>query len=226
MSERATVGMATIGQAPRDDLVPDIRRLGGIEGEILECGALNGLGTAEIEQLAPRGGEYPLVVRLKDGSSAMLSRDRLVPRMQNCVDSLVERGADVVLILCFGEWPPFRSARLVVRPLEPLCAFVRALVDAGGGVGVIVPAEGQIAEFEQKLSREGAAATVVYAPPYGPQNELVRASERLRDSGVDVVAMACPGYTSEMKAVVRQITGRPVVLARSLMGYLARELGG
>jgi len=40
------------------------------------------------------------------------------------------------------------------------------------------------------------------------------------------VAMACPGYTSEMKAVVRQITGRPVVLARSLMGYLARELGG
>ena len=226
MSERATVGMATIGQAPRDDLVPDIRRLGGIEGEILECGALDGLSAAEIEQLAPRSGEYPLVVRLKDGSTAMLSRDRLVPRMQRCVDSLVERGADVVLILCFGEWPPFKSTKLVVRPLEPLCAFVSALADAGGGAGVIVPAEGQIAEFEQKLGREGAAATVVYAPPYGPQNELVRAAERLRDGKVDIVAMACPGYTSEAKAVVQRVTGRPVVLARSLMGYMARELGG
>jgi len=226
LDKRAVVGMATIGQAPRDDLVPDIRRLGGIEAEILECGALDGLSAAEIQELAPQGGEYPLVVRLQDGSTAMLSRDRLVPRMQRCVDSLVERGADVVLILCFGEWPPFKSTKLVVRPVEPLCALVRALADAGRGVGVIVPTEGQIAEFEQKLGREGVAAEVVYAPPYGAQDELVRACEKLRDSEVDVVAMACPGYTSEAKALVRQVTGRPVVLARSLMGYLARELGG
>ena len=226
MREQAVVGMATIGQAPRDDLVPDIRRLGGIEGRVLECGALDGLGMADIGELAPRGGEYPLVVRLKDGSTAMLSRDRLVPRMQRCVDSLVERGAQVVLILCFGEWPPFKSTKLVVRPVEPLCALVRALADAGGGVGVIVPAEGQIAEFEQKLGRDGVTATVVYAPPYGTEDELVTASEKLRNSQVDVVAMACPGYTSEAKALVRRVTGRPVVLARSLMGYLVRELGG
>ena len=57
-------------------------------------------------------------------------------------------------------------------------------------------------------------------------DELHGAAETLRKGKVDVIAMACPAYTSEMEAIVRRITGRPVVLARSMMGYLAKELGG
>lgn len=228
MKKRAIVGMVTIGQSPRDDLVPDIKRLGGIEAEIIECGALDGLSLSEIKQLAPQEGEYPLAVRLKDGTPAMLSRDRLFPRMQKCIDSLVEKGADVVLILCFGEWPTFKSTKLVVRPLELLCAFVSTLTDRGDRIGVVVPAEGQIDEFEKKLSHEGVAVKAVYASPYSPQalDEVASAAEALRESKIDVVAMACPGYTLEMKAIVQQITGKSVVLARSMMGYMAKELGG
>lgn len=225
--KHSIVGMATIGQSPRDDLVPDIKRLGGIEAEIIECGALDGLSSPEIEKLAAKEGEYPLLVRLNDGTPLILSRDRLFPRMQKCVYSLIEKGADVILILCFGEWPPFKSTKLVVRPLEPLCAFILALVDRRDKIGFMVPVAGQVDEFERKLSHEGQTVKAVYASPYSPRalDEVASAAETLKESNIDVVAMVCPGYTLDMKMIVNQITGKPVVLARSMLGYILKELG-
>lgn len=83
-------------------------------------------------------------------------------------------------------------------------------------------------EFEKKLSHQSVAVRAMYAPPYAPQaaHELAGAAETLRKGKVDVIAMACPGYTSEMEAIIRRITGKLVVLARSIMDYLAKELGG
>jgi len=227
LKKQATIGIVTIGQSPRDDVVPDMKRLSGIEAKILECGALDGLSLSEIEQLAPGEGEYPLATRLRDGSHVIVSRDRLVPRMQKCVDSLVAQGADIVLILCFGEWPPFESAKLVIRPLEPLCAFISALADTQDKIGVMVPAAGQIDEFEKKLDQRGNAVKAVYASPYSTEalDEVSNAARSLREDGAGIVAMVCPGYTLEMKRIVQRITGKSVVLARSMMAYMIKELG-
>ena len=46
-----TVGMVTIGQAPRVDVVPEMAKLMG-SAEIIERGALDGLTPREIEVLA------------------------------------------------------------------------------------------------------------------------------------------------------------------------------
>ena len=50
------VGMITVGQSPRDDIVPNMSQVLGANIEVIEKGALDGLSTEEIHSLAPKGG--------------------------------------------------------------------------------------------------------------------------------------------------------------------------
>ncbi|MFC1937102.1 AroM family protein [Chloroflexota bacterium] len=228
MSKPKIVGMITIGESPRDDLVPEIKRLAGLEAEILQCGTLDGLSRSEMTKLAPEHGEYELVTRLKDGTEIRLARRKLVNRMQNCIDSLEERGADVIVILCVGEWPGFRSEKLVIEPFAPFRGLMLGMVNKGDRLGIIVPAEAQIEGFKQGWSKQGVKLSVAAASPYGPtaRDDLARAARSLKESGVDVVAMACPGFDEEMRGIVEEITGKPAVLVLSVLAWMVKELAG
>lgn len=50
------VGMITVGQSPRDDIVPNMSQVLGANIEVFENGALDGLSMEEIRSLAPKGG--------------------------------------------------------------------------------------------------------------------------------------------------------------------------
>ena len=228
MSKSKIVGMITIGESPRDDLVPEIKGLAGLEAEIMQCGALDGLSRSEMTKLAPEHGEYELVTRLKEGTEIRLARSKLVDRMQNCIDTLEERGADIIVILCVGEWPGFRSSKLVIEPFAPFRGLILGLVDKGDRLGIIVPAEAQIDGFKQGWSKEGVEVSVVAASPYSPtaRDDLARAARSLKESEVDVVAMACPGFGEEMKGIVEEITGKPAVLVLSVLAWIVKELAG
>ena len=62
------VGTVTIGQSPRVDVTPDLRRILGDGIELVESGAHDGLRRERIAGMAPREGDYVLVTRLADGS--------------------------------------------------------------------------------------------------------------------------------------------------------------
>ena len=226
MNKQTTVGIVTIGQSPREDVVPEIKKLAGVEAKILECGALDGLSLSEIERLAPEQGDYVLVTRLKDGAKVRLARNKLIEKMQKCIDSLAGQGADLIIILCVGEWPKFRSQKLVVMPSELICGFTLGLMGEGGKLGVIVPTEDQIDDFKRKWSKEGVEVSVVAASAYGStaKDESTRAADRLKESGVDLVVMDCPGYSMEVKRIVQQVTGKPVMLMRSAVAAMIRGL--
>src|SRR2546422_953146 len=73
------VGMVTIGQAPRVDVVPAMADVLGPDVEIIERGALDGLGGDEIAQLAPESDDEVLVTRLTDGSSVFVGKRGVTP---------------------------------------------------------------------------------------------------------------------------------------------------
>ena len=50
------VGMITVGQSPRDDIVPNMAQQLGANIEVVEKGALDGLSTEEIRSPAPKDG--------------------------------------------------------------------------------------------------------------------------------------------------------------------------
>ena len=47
------IGMITIGQSPRIDIVPEMREVLGADVEILEAGALDGLTLEEVKKILP-----------------------------------------------------------------------------------------------------------------------------------------------------------------------------
>jgi protein AroM len=222
-----TIGFVTIAEAPRDDVVPAMREILPDDIRIVERGNLNGLSTDEIAALAPDPGEVGIVARLKAGGETLLSHKKILPRMQRLVDELVQdEQADLIVVLCGADWSAIECPVLVVNPGKVFPGIVSALAN-GRKLGIIKPSAGQV-EREQARYRElGIDATVTAASPYGGEErlDLARlAAEQIRDAGCDLVWMTCIGMDEAMRDVVADITGKPIILARSILARIVSEL--
>jgi len=213
------VGFITIGQSPRVDVVPEIKPYLG-DVEIIECGALDALTLEEIEELAPKEGDYVLVSRLRDGTQARLSRERIVKRLQECVKKL-EKEVDVIGVLCTGEFPKIESKKLLVEPSLLLLKTVEAL--GVSNLGVIVPDPDQIEMTKRKWSDIAGTIKVQSVSPYiGKEEDLIKAAQELKDC--NLIIMDCFGYNKHMKKTVYNIVKKPVILPRTLLAHLLRAL--
>ncbi|MCX8184557.1 MAG: AroM family protein [Sulfolobales archaeon] len=215
------VGLITIGQSPRVDVVPEIRKiLESTDVEVVECGALDRLSKEEIASLAPRSGEYILVTRLRDGSEVMVSRERILSLMQKCIDRL-EPEVDLLGLLCTGEFPELKSKKLLIEPSDLLLKVVESLKVTN--LGIIVPNPTQIDLTIKKWSRAAREIKVVSTSPYSETiDALAKAAEELREC--DLIVLDCIGFTSEAKKVVAAVSKRPVIIPRTLLARILREL--
>ncbi len=230
MEPRArTIGMVTIGQAPRDDVVPAMRAFLPDDLRIAERGALDGLDTAAIQNYIVDPGETGIVTKLLDGSSVLLSHQKILPAMQEKVDQLVtDDGADLIVVLCGANWSELRSEKLIVNPGTLFPAIIGSLA-AGRRLGIIKPDAGQIAKEQARYAALGIDAVVTAASPYaGPERlDLAgRAAEQIAAAGCDLVWMTCVGMDRPMKDVVAETTGVPVILAHALLARIVTELLG
>ncbi len=220
------VGLITIGQSPRADMVPEM--LAWLEGaEPLERGALDGLTAEEIDALRPLSGDHTLVTRLGDGSSAVIGKSHILPRMQRAIDELEAAGVSATVLLCTGEFPPFRHNKPLLPADQLLGHGVKALA-RGARVGVICPLPEQQEDMRQKwsdLTGEGDLH-VAAGSPYGDVDGVVQAARRLAASRVEFVVLDCMGFTQAMKRRVQQEVQVPVLLARSVVARLAAEVLG
>lgn len=222
-----TIGFATIAEAPRDDVVPWIRQILPPDINIVERGNLNGLTPSEIQALGPDDGEVGIVARLKSGGETLLSHKKIFPRMQRIVDELVnDDGADLVVVLCGADWSDIKSSKLVVNPGRVFPGVVSALAH-GRRLGIIKPSAGQVEKERERYQTLGIDAVVTSASPYGgpARLDLARqAAEMLRDAECDLIWMTCIGMDVAMRDVVAEITGKPIILARSILGRVIGEL--
>ncbi len=223
-----TVGLVTIGQSPRADLVSEYERaLPGVT--ITQAGALDDLTEAEILPLAPVAGDEVLVSRLRTGREVRLARRHLEPRLQSCLD-LLGRDADLTILLCTGEFPAVHPRGMVLIPHRILHHVVAAVVDGlrSGGrpdvrLGVLIPDAAQQPSAESRwrgLGRVIAAA----ASPYRGMEALEAAGRTLRDAGAGIVVMDCIGYTRPMRETIARIAGAPTILANAAVAMIAREV--
>ena len=215
------LGLVTIGQAPRDDVVPGMLCHLPADCEVLQAGALDGLGAAEIRAMAPGPGDYVLATRLADGSAATVARRFVLPRLAAAVADLEGRGCEVTAVLCTGTFPELATAKLLVEPERIFHAVCTGVADKRR-LGAIIPLAAQIPQATARWRAAGVEAVVAAASPYGPPERLVAAARELRGEAVDLVALDCFGFTAAMRSVVRRETGCPTLLPGT---YLARVLG-
>ena len=219
-SDRApAVGFVTIGQSPRDDVVPEMLAWIHRDVDVVERGALDGCSRDDVAKLAPGPGEARLVSRMRDGSEVVLSRALMHERVARVLTDLDEEGIDVLVLLCTGTFPPVRLRTPLVSAQAAVDHGVLTAATGVGRVGMLVP------HPEQARAAEAQAwpfpVTASHASPYAPG----RFEEAVDELGeVDLIVMHCMGYDEDMLARVREISGRPTLLARRLVASALRQL--
>ncbi|MBM3450996.1 MAG: AroM family protein [Armatimonadetes bacterium] len=219
------LAMITVGQSPRDDLVPYMEEVFTRKVPIWQGGVLDGLSREAMADLAPDPGETPIVALLRDGTSTTLSHKKILPRVQSLVNDAVAADASLIVILCGADWTALKSPTLIVNPGRVFPSIISALA-TGWKIGVIKPSAGQLDAAKKQFADRGIDAIVTAASPYtGAQRlrDVRTAAETLRDAGVDLVWMTCVGMDEAMRGVVQEVTGKPVILARTILARIIDE---
>lgn len=217
------LGLITVGQAPRDDVIVDLLPIFGSEVELIQAGALDGLSLQEISSFAPQDGDYVLVSRLKDGSSAVFAEHYIIPRLQECIFKLEKAGVELILFLCTGNFPAFESHVPIIFPCDVMNGLIPALTNRSR-IAVITPKQEQLEQCAEKWKGYVQSVQVTYGSPYGELWEIEKAAKEITKMDVDLVVLDCIGYTAAMKERVREITDVPVVLSRTIAARAVMEL--
>lgn len=222
---KKVLGTVTIGQSPRSDIMPDILPILGDDIEVVEAGALDGFTKEQVAGMAPGEGDYVLVTRMRDGSSVTVAEKYITPKVEEKIRDHFRKGIKIVLLLCTGEFPSFGEEGLLIRPQRILYHVVQAVAE-NKRLAVMTPSPEQIPQSRKRWQMVSDNLTVVAASPYGDPSELDEATGKLKKEAPEVVVMDCMGYTMKMQDRVREQTGAPVVLARSIVARVVREMIG
>lgn len=221
------LAFATIGESPREDVVPYLLNLIDQPVDVLEAGILDNLSDDEIADLYSPADEIHMVTRRRNKPSVKLSHQLVLPKMQQLVDNLNEAGADLIVILCGANWASIESHAPLIN-LGSLFPHFLMGVAQNQRLGVIKPSDGQIERTTEQFKAMGLEVAVTSAFPYDEARleRAERAGLWLAGKNVDMIWMSCVGMDEDMREVVRNKADKPVILARSILGRVIAELVG
>jgi len=222
---RKRLGIVTIGQTPRTDVVPEMAEVLGPGIEVLERGALDGLDIGAISGLAPGPGDDVLVTRLRGGASVFVAHRHVVPRVQACLADLDRAGVAVSAVLCTGPFPGLAAAVPLLSPDRLLLGVLRGLAWAGR-LGVLAPSTAHVSQTMARWRGYGFDPVVAVLSPYDEAraSALGLAAEALGGGEAGVVVLDCMGFRRKVKEELSALLGVPVLQANLLLARVAAEL--
>jgi protein AroM len=215
------LGVITIGQTPRPDLHAAFAREAP-HAEVLVRGALDDLLPDAIAALSNAGAEYPLLVRLRDGTSAELPLEVVHRYVVEVARTFAAEGAYAIVVACAGGFPDVPCAVPVILPGRVLPLAVRALVTARR-VGIVAPIAGQMTAAEAKWRGDGFEPVMTWASPV-LEHEIDRAAAAMRVAGPELIVLDCMGHDDAYAHRFATLAGRPVISAQSVTARLAGAL--
>jgi protein AroM len=216
------IGMLTIGQSPRDDILPGFKEILGKGVEIVEAGALDGKTMLDVKKIPLRVEDYILVSRMRDGTEIKITKKYILSLMQEKLDWLESQGVRLTVIMCTGKFPQFRSKGLVVTPMEILKGVLEGCLKEGK-LGVVYPTVEQIPMGEKEWSRPGVRVYGDTVSPYDPK-DIEGLCSRLAAQNLDLVLLNCFGFPTETRMKVAAKTGKPVIQANTMIAHVLAEL--
>ncbi len=220
MSRR--IGLVTIGQSPRDDVTKDLYSLLGEEVEILERGLLDEISMIEIEKLKPEKEDFPLITRLRDGSSVVVGKRKILPIIQTKVEEIEKSGIKICALLCTEEFNEIRSKIFLIQPGRLIFNLTNSLLSEGNLL-VFVPLKEQMEYAKRKWGRTGLNVFIETLNPYISIQEVEEMGEKIKDRKVDLIVMDCIGYSLDLKEKLKEISGEPFIIPRSILGMAIKE---
>jgi protein AroM len=218
------IGIITIGQSPRTDVVPEMTAFFDEGVKVLERGALDGLTIDEVRSYSPEAGMLHLCTRMRDGSEVVVAKEKLLPKIQEAVDDLNRQQVTLILLLCVGEFPQFRSTCLVVEPQKIVDHCIQGLIGTSHRLGIVIPIAEQEDWVRETFSELTTSITVTVASPYAGQNDLLKAAATLKKAACDLIVMYCMGFNRQLTRPIREITAKPVIVSSAIVARTIGEL--
>ncbi|MFA9437302.1 MAG: AroM family protein [Candidatus Bathyarchaeota archaeon] len=216
------IGMLTIGQTPRNDLIPGLMDILGPGYEVVEAGALDDLTMDDVNRIDLNPDHYILVSRMRDGTEIKITKKVVIPKMQGQLDRLEDQGVRLTVVMCTGKFPQFRSRGLVVTPSEVLKGVIEGSLKVGK-LAVVYPTEEQILYAEKDFGREGVEVYADAVSPY-EDDDVKGLLERLVKEDPDLVFLNCFGFPYSLKEQVKEATGKPTIHSSALIARVVKEL--
>ena len=223
------IGFLTIGQSPRVDVLADLSSMLEDEFEVVEAGALDTLSRKEISELAPRRGETLYVSRLRNGKMVELSKERIIPLLNERIAFLEGLGVKCIGLLCSGVFHKLSSKVPLIRPEPSMRGIVESVLDEGSVLGIIMPSSHQIALGKKKWSTLSCRDIIIDSvSPYSGDkiSNIRRLALKFMSLNVNLVVMDCIGFSMNDMAAFKTIYNVPVVLARSALAMTIKTLYG
>jgi len=210
------IAFVTIGQSPRDDVMPDIVAECRTAFDATEVGVLDDLDEAGIAAFAPRPSDPVLVSRLRTGRGVLLGKPAVEERLRGIFARLDAQGFDLIVLLCTGTFGHFDLKTRFLEPQLVVDNFMPGLAYGAKTLGALLPEPGQAADF---IDLPGVKTVTASASPYAldPFPALQQAGASL--ASADMIMMHCIGYTEAMRQAVMRAAGRPVLLSRRLVAH-------
>ena len=218
------IGAITIGQSPRPDIILEIKEEMGLEVEIEERGALDGLTLEEVKDLYPKSDDYILITRMRDGKEVKIAARHLNKRILKCITDLENKSVNFIMLLCTGEFPDLKSKKPILRPDILLKNVVKGIFQKGT-IALVAPSLNQISLMENKWKDANMKMIIEAISPFtGKRDEIEKIAKKISKMDVDLVVLDCLGFNKEVKNIFKKITKKPVILPRTILGKIAREL--
>lgn len=230
-----TFATLAIGQAPGGEIMPLLNEYIPTEN-LTHVGLLDGLTRLEIEQyFAPTIDEQIVISRLRDGSRVVLSSQRVEQALQEKINWMEEKGCEVILLMCGGEFSGLQSQSvMLINPDRLVPPLIDGIVGTNQ-VGIIVSdteqMEQQVNKWKNLAKRPHFAVTSPYLFNEGEIEESGADGKRLRDAalslkaqGAEVVVLDCIGYETHHGEMLEEYLQLPVLLSNTLVARLAAEL--
>lgn len=219
------IGLLTIGQTSRRDVISEIRAILGPGVDIIEGGALDGMGEKDIKKLRPEKGDFPLITKLMDGSSVVVGRKNILPLLKKKLKELEQMNVRFIGLLCTDEFPEIGSQMPFLLPSRLLFHTVISVREKGR-LGVFVPLEQQKEGCKRKWEETGLGVFVEPLNPYRVSKQEAKSIARMKRAEVDLVVLDCIGYSQKMKNKIGRAIQKPVLLPRTILARMISELMG
>jgi protein AroM len=218
-----TLGIITIGKAPRDDIAELFAAHAPAGTKVILRGVLDGLPDAEVEALKPESGADTLYTRLRGGRDVKISKKAVIARSPAAFAKLRGDGCDVLVYACTGDFPPLPGDEGVVFPSRILNGLATGRLPHGR-LGLLIPLAEQAGKLASKWARPGLEIVAEPLAPSAGAQEAGQAAQRLAAHKPDLVAMDCMSYTPTTKEWVKGPLGVPALLAITATGRVLREM--
>lgn len=221
-AKKLRIGLLTIGQSPRDDLVPEIKPLFLPHIEVVEYGLLDELSSEEIKFLEPDAGEMPLATRLKDGSQAQLGEKKAIGLLHKAIDLMTKNmKVNAIGMLCTHEFSITKPLCPIVSPFHYLKFLIDEILEVRT-LGVLVPLESQMERTKKRWERE--KVIVEAKSPYVKGRTWKEVSKIFMREKVEAIILDCIGYKIDDRRKIQNFIPVPVLLPRTILAHAINQL--